>query len=288
MRASKITTDKVFEIAKYFGWHSDGGISVATCGYNDYTAKNFIPCSTIPRIDNYFTIHLVTEGKGVFIVNEHCFNVKKGDFFFLLPGTTVSYFHDKNEPWKYYWINIDGPQISNYISMLNLSPTRAVIPCPSFKKIKTDFEEILDPNFNLSASSFSAIALFYKILSYSIDKEVSPPFADTGLLRRVQTVVEFNYHNPSFNVTSIANKLFISHPYLCKKFKEQTGQTLVKYLVNYRLTKACELLSQRKYTNKELANSVGFNDEFHFMKAFKKKFGATIKEYQNNIINETE
>ena len=208
--------------------------------------------------------------------------------FFLLPNTTVSYYPHKKNPWKYYWINIDGPQIQSYISMLNLSAMRAVIPCPAFDKIKTGFENILNPNSNLLSSNFSAIALFYTILSVLNTTEATTSLPNTDILERVQAVVEFNYSNPNFTVPTIASMLYVSHSHLWKKFKEQTGQTLVQYLSSFRLTKACELLSTRKYTNKELATLVGFNDEFHFMKIFKKKFGATIKEYQEDIFNQTE
>lgn len=286
MRTKKITIDKIYELAKYFGWHSDGGIAIACCGFNDFSADNtaFSP----PRIDQYFTIHLVVEGQGTFIINEHKYNVKQGDMFFLLPNTTVSYYTHKKNPWKYYWINVDGPQIQSYISMLNLSATHAVIPCPAFDKIKAEFENILNPNNNLISSNFSAIALFYTILSLLNTTEATTSISNTDILERVQAVVEFNYSNPNFTVPSIASMLYVSHSHLWKKFKEQTGQTLIQYLSSYRLTKACELLATKKYTNKELATLVGFNDEFHFMKMFKKKFGATIKEYQKDIFEKTE
>ena len=286
MRSTEIITDKIFELGKFFGWRSDGGISVAHCGFNDFSAKNTV--SNSPRVDQYFTIHLVVEGKGTLFVDECKHNVKQGDMFFLLPNTTVSYHPNPKEPWKYYWINIDGPQIQNYISMLNLSAKHAVISCPVFEEIKKDFEHILDPKLNLISSNFSAIALFYKILSILNTTEANTFISNTDILERVQAVVEFNYDNPNFTVQSIANMLYVSHSYLWKKFKAQTGQTLVQYLSSFRLTKACELLANRKYTNKELATLVGFGDEFHFMKMFKKKFGATIKEYQEDIFDKKE
>ena len=281
MKVETIINDKVFQLGKFFGWHSDGGVSIAHCGSNDFSVKNNV--SNPPRIDRYFTIHLVVEGKGTFFINEKKYYVKKGDMFFLLPNTTISYYPNKKEPWKYYWINIDGPQIQWYISMLNLSPTRAVIACPEFEEIKKKFEHILDPKLNLRSSNFYSIALFYTILALLNTTESTTCISATDIFERVQAIVEINYYNSDFKVSSIATMLYVSHSYLLKKFKEQTGQTLIQYLTSFRLAKACELLETKKYTNKELATLVGFNDEFHFMKAFKKKFDTTIKEYQKNI-----
>ena len=281
MKEGTITTGKVFQLGKFFGWHLDGGISIAHCGFHDFSVKNNV--SNPPRVDRYFTIHLVVEGKGTFFVNEKKYYVKKGDMFFLLPNTTISYYPNKKEPWKYYWINIDGPQIQGYISMLNLSPSRAVMACPEFEEIKKKFEHILDPKLNLRSSNFYSISLFYAILGLLNKTETTTCISNSDIFERVQAIVEINYYNSDFNVSSIATMLYVSHSYLLKKFKEQTGQTLIQYLTSFRLTKACELLETKKYTNKELATLVGFNDEFHFMKAFKKKFDTTIKGYQKDI-----
>ena len=80
--------------------------------------------------------------------------------------------------------------------------------------------------------------------------------------------------------------IFVSHSYICKLFKMKTGISPVKYLVKLRLRTAGELLKTKDYTVKKLCKAVGFSDELHFMKEFKKEFGVTVKNYREKIKSE--
>ena len=66
----------------------------------------------------------------------------------------------------------------------------------------------------------------------------------------------------------------------------KTGISPVKYLVKLRLQTAGDLLKNKDYSVKALASEVGFNDELHFMKEFKKEFGVTVKNYRELVKNE--
>ncbi len=275
---------KLFQRTKFFGWNSDGSVAVSYCGFNDFSVEN--STQNLTRVDNYYTIHFVSDGKGTFYIDNVKYNVKKGDFFILLSGVPISYFPDKTDPWQYYWINFDGPQVKNFLYNVGISPNNAVISCKDYNKTLLMFKKILSPKLNNVSSGFLALSLFYDMLSeFSENKEVKNLLFATDIFEKVHSVVKLSYNKTFFNVNSIAEALYVSHSYLCKKFKEQTGQTVVSYLVNYRLGKACELLATRDYSVKELANSVGFNDEFHFMKVFKKKYSMTIKQYKEDLEN---
>lgn len=51
------------------------------------------------------------------------------------------------------------------------------------------------------------------------------------------------------------------------------GTTIIKFLINYRLQKASDLLVNEPAPIKIIAEKVGFHDQTHFSKAFKEKFG---------------
>lgn len=78
----------------------------------------------------------------------------------------------------------------------------------------------------------------------------------------------------------IADALFLSRPYLSKKFKEETGQTLTDFILKHKIDEAKRLL---KYTNIPLlsiAIYLGFSSQSHFTKVFKKITGKTPGEYR--------
>jgi transcriptional regulator GlxA family with amidase domain len=54
------------------------------------------------------------------------------------------------------------------------------------------------------------------------------------------------------------------------------------YLINFRLKKACDLLSGTNLSINELSNSVGYGDPFLFSKVFKKYKGISPRAYRTS------
>lgn len=77
----------------------------------------------------------------------------------------------------------------------------------------------------------------------------------------------------------ISDKLNINFDYLNRVFKKQTGFTIFGYLNTIRINKAKELLLTGTMKSYEIAQIVGFNDEYHFSKAFKKSVGQTPTQF---------
>jgi len=73
----------------------------------------------------------------------------------------------------------------------------------------------------------------------------------------------------------------ISIAYLSHSFKNITGEKYVDYLTRIRMKKAAEKLvdyAELKVT--EIAEMVGFENPFYFMKRFKQFFDCTPSEYR--------
>lgn len=68
-----------------------------------------------------------------------------------------------------------------------------------------------------------------------------------------------------------------------KMFKERVGLSAMDYFQSIKIDSACYLLKTSDYVNKELAAQLGYSDEFHFSKAFKKKTGMSPKEYRVKV-----
>ena len=84
----------------------------------------------------------------------------------------------------------------------------------------------------------------------------------------------------------IAKKFNYSVGHLCRKFKKDTGDTLVDYITKYRISVAMRLLFEKKDLNiEEVAFEVGFNDVQYFTKSFKKCVGTTPGKYRAEVLN---
>jgi AraC family transcriptional regulator len=78
-------------------------------------------------------------------------------------------------------------------------------------------------------------------------------------------------------VSGIAQAVYLSPYHFTKLFKESTGQSPYQYVVKARVKKAKELLTTGKFTISEVAQHVGFADQSHLTRHFKRVFGLPPK-----------
>ena len=91
--------------------------------------------------------------------------------------------------------------------------------------------------------------------------------------------IELNYQDYELSVGGIAAHFDVSVSYTSKTFKKQTGVGLLSYIHQVRLKHAKELLAEKKYSIKEIATMVGFNDSTSFIRTFKKHEGVSPGRY---------
>ena len=110
--------------------------------------------------------------------------------------------------------------------------------------------------------------------SLNIDKDSR----DSKFLNNVMEVIECNYGNPDFDVESFATAMNMSKTLLNQKLQSLVGQSIAKFVSNYRLKKAQALIQVNKNSKNmnvsEIAYEVGFNDPKYFSRCYLKKYGV--------------
>lgn len=98
----------------------------------------------------------------------------------------------------------------------------------------------------------------------------------------VSLVKEYMHVNYSkqIDLTQIADTLGFSSAYLTKVFREQLQTTPSKYLNEYRMMVAKQLLRDSALPVKDISDQVGFADQFHFSKRFKQYSGYSPAQYR--------
>lgn len=85
-------------------------------------------------------------------------------------------------------------------------------------------------------------------------------------------------------LTEAAAQSFMSVPHFCKKFKEYTGETYVKYINNRRVEKIKEYLDCGSCSLNEIAAEMNFQNMNYMIRLFKNVTGMTIREYKRTVI----
>jgi AraC family transcriptional regulator len=103
---------------------------------------------------------------------------------------------------------------------------------------------------------------------------------DGGLPReKLVRAVEYiqDQLDTDLTVSGIAQAVGMSSDHFTRQFKKSTGQTPYEYVVEARVRKAKELLTTGKLTISEAASHVGFADQSHLTRHFKRVFGLPPK-----------
>lgn len=91
--------------------------------------------------------------------------------------------------------------------------------------------------------------------------------------------LETNYHE-NITIAQIAKVSNFSESYFSKLFRQLTGSSFTRYLKDYRLERAAQMLRNSDSRVSDVAFLVGFNNLSYFTRAFKTKYKTNPKAYK--------
>lgn len=100
------------------------------------------------------------------------------------------------------------------------------------------------------------------------------------IVELIKEYIRKNYQT-QIDFTNLASEFGFSVPYLSKIFLKHAGITPSKYLRNYRLNIARQLLRNPELSVADVSQLTGYFDPFHFSKTFKQVYGISPSEYRN-------
>lgn len=94
--------------------------------------------------------------------------------------------------------------------------------------------------------------------------------------------IEQNY-TERITLETLSEVAKIGEKYLCRFFKEYTGNTPIDYVNRLRVERACLKMAEANRNVTEAAFESGFNDISYFSKIFKRYKGMTPREYRHAV-----
>ncbi len=89
-----------------------------------------------------------------------------------------------------------------------------------------------------------------------------------------------NSYKEKIQISTLTEKFSINRTTLNENFKKVTGVPVMTYLINLRMKMAMVLLKDTALQVSEIMYRVGFNDNSHFVRSFKKHSGLAPTEYR--------
>lgn len=198
-----------------------------------------------------------TGGFSEFEVMNKKFTVAKGDVLFL----------PANVPYKVR--NLDSESIVIHMSECNYHEAEYIsLSCGA--AIELSFNRLLDA-WTESRSPIGAKARIYSILE-KMGSEIKNDEVDISVMNCVRFMEE-RLSDPELDINDVCRHGYVSISGLRRSFIRHFGLSPGQYLINMRMNKALDLLSDGNLSIKEVAISCGFSDEKYFSRSFKSRYG---------------
>ena len=243
-----------------------------------------------PAARNHFLFHYVISGTGVLMADDakgwtRTYQIKSGQGFMIFPQQINTYISDQEHPWEYVWVEFDGLRVKEAIEIAGLSRDHPVYHAHSKDLRMEMMNEMLYIAQHGDMTPFHLIGHLYLFLDYLTRSAASMHMQKGGRLRdfyirEAFAFIEQNFQN-DISVEDIAATCGLNRSYFGKIFKDTVGKSPQEFLLNYRMTKAAELLKLTALSIGDISNAVGYANQLHFSRAFKNVYGISPREWRN-------
>jgi len=159
------------------------------------------------------------------------------------------------------------------------------------EELQVGREEIaaFDVNAGMLQSKEHAMEYVTKIIEKAVDlREKNSSNRYGSIVDQVKKYIEEHYEEEELSLNLLASYVNFSPNHLSMVFSQQTGQTFIKFLTDFRMNKAKELLRGTSMRSSEISLEVGYKDPHYFSYLFKKTQGMTPTQYRGKKNGEGE
>ncbi|MBN7572467.1 DNA-binding response regulator [Clostridium sp. 2-1] len=194
----------------------------------------------------------------------------------------------KSELTHLYDKDIRGFMQFNYLNYINSSLLDLVVrTCNRYSIAYEDIFstsyipiEILSTKETVEEMSEWFLEIFTKIININFNNSFKNKYS-----KKVADSIDYitkNLFNQSLSLTDIAENINVHKVYLCRIFKEETGENVTQYILKARIEKSKEIILSTNYKLYEISDKLGFNSPQQFSILFKKVTGITPNQFRDS------
>jgi AraC-like DNA-binding protein len=200
-----------------------------------------------------------------------------GDLLFLYPDIPHSYGPGTNETWSEFYLVFNGPVFDLWRRMGLLQIERPVQRLPHLRRWLPRLEAIAEPGLpDTPEGMLRRVCRLQDFLSDVAEKVEAEPHRLPWLESAIQQLLA----TPALPAPAVARRLGLSYETFRKEFARETGLPPARYRLHRLIEQARALISERHLGNKQIAETLGFYDEFHFSRHFRQITGQSPRDYR--------
>jgi len=208
-----------------------------------------------------------------------------GDLVLVFPELAHMYGPRAGESWSEFYLVFEGPVFDWWRKTGFLDSNRPIHHIEPVDYWLRKFESVLGRGRKVGLGpSVLEVCRLQQVLAEALTAEeaglVSPQ--DANWAQRVCEMLEGDLDR-RMSMPGVARRLKMSYENFRKRFTRIVGVSPARYRDSRVIDRACELMQQGGLRNKEIADRLGFCDEFHFSLRFKQITGRSPREFRRRI-----
>ena len=219
----------------------------------------------------YYGLSFCTEGQLTYTQNGKDYISDPGHAVIMPMGASYTIYQNKTGSFP----------VINFTCLEPLCDTITVIPIENNGTYIKEYEQ-LEKLLMFGRKNTKIMSIFYNILHELCSER---PFV-SGALAPAMSYLENNYSSSGITNELLARECNISEVYFRKLFAESYGMTPRQFIIEIRINKAKQLLTEGTLKISAVAEKCGFTNQYHFTRVFKSRVGLTPSEYMKQSRDE--
>jgi AraC-like DNA-binding protein len=243
-----------------------------------------------PFVRNHYLFHYVISGRGVLHASDEdgttrLYHLEANQGFLICPGKVNTYCADRDQPWKYTWLEFDGLRAAEALSVAGLGQAQPIYTPERAAQGEEVRDEMLYIADHPKASTLHLIGHLFLFLDGLVQSSATRREGRNSQLKDfyIQEAVTYmeQHYQEDLTVEEIADVCKLNRSYFSKLFKETMGCPPQEFLIRMRLTKATELMKTSNASIGNISQACGYPNQLHFSRAFKKHHGISPREWRS-------
>lgn len=238
-----------------------------------------------PRVVDSYTLVYLLEGSGLYAdANGTSRSLRAGDALLLFPEQPHSFGPGAGQAWSAFYTQFRGPVFDLWRQVGMLEPARPVLHVEPVGFWLARLKEAVVAAWDAAPSMRSIeiskfLSLITELLAADLSEGAAPD--SRNWLAYARFLLEADL-SATLDLESLARRTGVSYECFRKRFQHQTGVSPAHYRMARRIQVASDLLRCTSMTNRQVAESVGFSDEYAFYKRFKRVVGKTPSAFRHD------
>jgi len=232
-----------------------------------------------------FSIGAITAGQSTYLHEKTRQRVQAGTVVLMNPGEVHACNPIADEPWAYLMLYVDSQWLKGLQHELGLNPHQDFQPLAAthstdpalFGGVTGLYHILIDADAPLLEKQCSAVS-FFTLMQQTLGTSTVRPEQAIQRIERVAQFIHDNFKHP-ISLDDMCSAANLSGSYLIRAFEQRYHMTPHAYLINLRIQHARTRLKAGSLIV-DVAQELGFADQAHFQRVFKKHLAATPGQYR--------